>query len=265
MNYIYVLDHGNKYLKPFLGPNPEGKTDSDAYLDEMDVDMLQYQDNVMADAARNAIRFIPVGLNVSETPPTSFNNDLLRYKGKYYTVSDKRIPFLKDKTIDERYFILSLIAIAKKHLHEFPHYDEDSVIPITLLIGLPPDHFMELYDKYEQYFLAHGRECDFLFNDCQFSIKITEVHTYIQAHAAVAPIISDVKRIPRSLVIDMGGYTVDLLALASGAPNTDICTSLEDFGTIQFYTRVKVRFVNNICANATGYLKLYQAELLAGR
>lgn len=242
MNYVYSFDHGNRYIKTLLGPNPEGRVDSDIFLDTMDVEIFQHQAGAdVAREARKAIRFMPVGLAESDTKPTSFENDLLRYNGKYYTASDRRIPYMMDKTIDNRYYILTIMALAKKHLREFPHYREDSVIPVTMLIGLPPDHYMSLYESYENYFLSLGRECDFLFNDIGFSLKIDEVRSYIQAHAAVAPIMSDVRLIPRSLVIDIGGYTVDLLQLVFGKPNTDVCMSLEDFGAIQFYNLINDR------------------------
>lgn len=31
---------------------------------------------------------------------------MIQYKGKYYTLSDQRVPYMRDKTADERYFIL---------------------------------------------------------------------------------------------------------------------------------------------------------------
>lgn len=34
------------------------------------------------------------------------------YRGKYYTLTDQRIPYRRDKTEDERFFILTLFAIA---------------------------------------------------------------------------------------------------------------------------------------------------------
>lgn len=40
--------------------------------------------------------------------------NVLKYGGSYYTLSAQRIPYQKDKTTDERFFILSLFAIAEK-------------------------------------------------------------------------------------------------------------------------------------------------------
>ena len=51
------------------------------------------------------------GLRESDTRPP-FGKDVLFYKGKYYTLTDQRIPYMRDKTADERYFILTLFAVA---------------------------------------------------------------------------------------------------------------------------------------------------------
>ncbi len=45
-------------------------------------------------------------------PPMT--DEILEYGGKFWTLSGKRLSYMKDKTNDERYFILTLIAIAKE-------------------------------------------------------------------------------------------------------------------------------------------------------
>lgn len=40
------------------------------------------------------------GLRESDTKPP-FGKDVLFYKGKYYTLTDQRIPYMRDKTADE--------------------------------------------------------------------------------------------------------------------------------------------------------------------
>lgn len=52
------------------------------------------------------------GLQQSSTRP--FGRDVLEYQDYYYTLSARRIPYQKDKTADERYFILTLFAIANE-------------------------------------------------------------------------------------------------------------------------------------------------------
>jgi len=74
----------------------------------------------------------------------SIGGDVLRYEGKTYTLVDQCLPVLSDKTEDERYFILSLIAIGKELADDAelmrtltPH----DHIKVELLIGLPLQHY----------------------------------------------------------------------------------------------------------------------------
>lgn len=52
------------------------------------------------------------GLQQSLTRPFGQS---LQYRGTYYTLSNERIPFHKDKTEDDRFFALTLIAIAEEN------------------------------------------------------------------------------------------------------------------------------------------------------
>ena len=45
-------------------------------------------------------------------PPLT--DEIIEYAGRYWTLSGKRLNYMRDKTRDERYFILSLFAIAKE-------------------------------------------------------------------------------------------------------------------------------------------------------
>ena len=54
------------------------------------------------------------GLVCSEVRP--FGGETLTYQGKYYTLTDQRIPYRRDKTEDERFFVLTLFAITPQPL-----------------------------------------------------------------------------------------------------------------------------------------------------
>ena len=60
---------------------------------------------------KTASRVFTSGLVESDTRPP-FGDNILFYRGKYYTLSDQRIPYTRDKTEDDRFFILTLFAIA---------------------------------------------------------------------------------------------------------------------------------------------------------
>lgn len=55
----------------------------------------------------------PCGLVRYTSKPGRFmNEDILEYNGVYYTLSETRMPFKADKTVDEDYFILTLFSLA---------------------------------------------------------------------------------------------------------------------------------------------------------
>ena len=43
-----------------------------------------------------------------------FKTDYIGWNGKYYSLTERRISYLRDKTEDDRFFILTLFAIAKE-------------------------------------------------------------------------------------------------------------------------------------------------------
>ena len=47
----------------------------------------------------------------SVRPPMT--DEILEYAGKFWTLTSHRMPYMRDKTQDERFFILTLFAIVK--------------------------------------------------------------------------------------------------------------------------------------------------------
>lgn len=97
----------------------------------------------------------------------------LKYQGKYYTLSEKRIPYQRDKTQDSRnrFWILTLFAIAME-LEQKSQIQPEDVIQVELPIGLPPKHFAELCERYERYFKGDGKVQELCFND---KVYVTEL------------------------------------------------------------------------------------------
>lgn len=66
---------------------------------------------------------------------------ILEYEGKYWTLSGRRLNYMWDKTQDERYFILSLFAIAKE-LENIGYYQAvERVLLLLILEGIQPMMF----------------------------------------------------------------------------------------------------------------------------
>ena len=116
------------------------------------------------------------GLIQSDAP--GFGNDVLQYQGKYYTLTNQRIPYRRDKTEDERFFILSLFAIAYE-IEACGQYT-DNVMKIQLAIGLPPAHFGVQAKKFTQYFMGRGA-VSFRFQGKPFAIYIENTACFPQS------------------------------------------------------------------------------------
>ena len=92
------------------------------------------------------------GVKQSVTRP--FGQNVLRYQNTYYTLSTERIPYRKDKTEDDRFFILTLFALAGEIEARGAYSSE--VQRIQLAVGLPPAHFGAQVERFTQYFRQRG-------------------------------------------------------------------------------------------------------------
>ena len=154
-------------------------------------------------------------------PPLT--EEILEFKGSYWTLSGKRLNYMRDKTQDERYFILTLFAIARTL--EANRVGSD-VQTIQLAVGLPPEHFGILKDNFSSYFKRNS-VIRFAYKNIEYNINIDNVIVFPQAYAAIIPQSSRMINTLRVFIIDIGGYTTDVLLLRNGKPDMQFCRSLE--------------------------------------
>ena len=156
----------------------------------------------------------------SVRPPLA--EHVIEYDGRFWTLTGSRIAYMRDKTKDDRYFILALFAIARELYARggWPPYVE-----ADLAVGLPPEHYSVLRDRFARYFKRQGVK--FVYNNTPFCLTIRRVFFYPQAYAAVVPQSRLLLNTPRLFVIDIGGYTTDVLLLRNGKPDLQFCRSLE--------------------------------------
>ena len=67
----------------------------------------------------------------SVKPPLA--SEIIEYNGSFWTLTGQRISYMRNKTRDERYFILTLFAIARE-LEKAGNFD--SLLDIELAVGL---------------------------------------------------------------------------------------------------------------------------------
>ena len=148
-------------------------------------------------SAMKTVNFVfPSGLIDNPIRPP-VDTEMLEYDGKFWTLSGQRISYMRDKTKDERYWILTLFAIAKeleKSGNTSPMVEADLAVGLPpehyalrqrfAEVGLPPEHYA-LRQRFADYF-KRGR-VNFVYNGAPICLMIRHVFVYPQAYAAVVP------------------------------------------------------------------------------
>lgn len=98
------------------------------------------------------------------------------------------------------------------------------MVDAELAVGLPPEHY-ELRQRFADYFKRGSIQ--FTFNGVPITLVIRQVLVYPQAYAAVVTQARELKESSRTFVIDIGGFTTDVLLLRATRPDMQVCRSLE--------------------------------------
>ena len=150
---------------------------------------------------------------------------------------------MEDKTIDDRYYILTLLGVAKeleKEGIETGIY-EGGTIPIQLLVGLPPGDYGKQIRKFREYFWRQGKAVYFSYKGKPYRIRYESVNVYMQGYSAYILVANQLylQEQPKVLLIDIGGFTVDYLLVRYGVVDRTRIDSLPE-GIIMLYKRIMV-------------------------
>lgn len=173
------------------------------------------------------------GLVDSECKPPL--GEYLYYKGRYYSLTEQRIPYMRDKTLDDRFFILTLFGIAMEASKKLV-VEKNVSLQVDLPIGLPPKHYGALYRKFEDYFKDRGIQ-QFTYKGKSYEIEINNVIAFPQDYAATMTIYPKISEYNKVITADIGGFTLDYLLIRNGKPDLSVCDSLEK-GVITLYNEV---------------------------
>ncbi|QNB47742.1 hypothetical protein BR63_16570 [Thermanaerosceptrum fracticalcis] len=155
----------------------------------------------------------------------------LFYEGRYYAVGERRLRFQQDKTKEQDAFILTLPAIADAMKKAGTTNAE-----IALGVGLPIDSYGTQKEAFRRYFLRDN--ISFLFEGTSYRCRIAECKVFAQGHAALCRYYTRLKDYRSITLVDIGGYTVDVLTLHDFRLDRSSCASLR-MGTITLYSRIQ--------------------------
>lgn len=161
--------------------------------------------------------------------------EFLQYQGRYYSLSEQRIPYMRDKSSDERFFILTLFGIVREAERQGIVL-EDTVLQVQLPIGLPPKHYGALHQKFREYFMNRGRQ-SLIYKGREFQVEIEDAAVFPQDYAAAMTIYPKIADFSKVTTVDIGGFTLDYLLLRGGRPDLSVCDSLEK-GVITLYNMI---------------------------
>ena len=164
----------------------------------------------------------PAGITEYSHEPYTLQNTL-EYGGKYFVCGTGRQPILRNKMENDNYYLLTLAAIAG----EIRHRGENTTCSVRLAAGLPLAGFGREKKSFQEYLLRSPQPVSFKFEGVPYKITIEDVKLFPQGYSAIAIHPELIRNEPSVLLMDIGGWTVDLMRLDNGVPNASTCRSLE--------------------------------------
>ena len=162
------------------------------------------------------------GITAYRYEPYTLQNTL-EYQGKYYVCGTGRQPILRNKMENDNYYLLTLAAIAK----EIQQRGEKRECAVNLGAGLPLAGFGREKKAFREYLLRSSQPVSFKFEGISYQVTIQDVRLFPQGCSAIAVHPELIRGEPSVLLMDVGGWTVDLMRLDNGIPNASTCRSLE--------------------------------------
>lgn len=195
-------------------------------------------------AAMKTARFVfPTGLAAHDYAPY-VSKDVLQYGGKYYVVGSGRQPIQKDKTRTGDYYLLTLAAVAR----ELSARNADPCANVHLAAGLPLSDFGRERDRFRDYLLRNSQPVSFRYENRDYRVAVTEVTLFPQGYAA-ALTRKEFSEWRSLNVIDIGGWTCDLIQVHNRLPDAAANRSLEK-GVIRCVDAVAEKIRSNFGLSA---------------
>ena len=169
----------------------------------------------------------PTGIIRYEYEPYTMQN-VLQYRGEYYVCGTGRQTLVKDKTANDNYYLLTLAALAQ----EIRKRKGERTAKVVLAAGL------------------RKQLIRFLYEGERYEIQIEDVKLFPQGYSALALYPEYLKDEPSVLLVDIGGWTVDLMRLDNAVPNAATCRSLE-LGVIRCMDEIREQVRRNTGLSVT--------------
>ena len=165
-------------------------------------------------AIKTAHCSFPAGLTSYGEHEPYTRQGLLEFGGCFFVCGSGRQPIQRDKTINDNYYLLTLAAIAK----EIRQRGLPPECSVRIAAGLPLTSFGRDKPKFKDYLLRSNQPVNYKFEGVEYSITIEEVAIFPQGYAALMTETGLLQDEPSMLLMDLGGWTVDLMRIDNAIP-----------------------------------------------
>lgn len=165
----------------------------------------------------------PTGITAFETEPI-FTCNILEYNGTYYRIGEGHKEFISDKAMDEDYYLLTLMVVARE-LNVFSIQEAD----VHLAAGLPLTWIRNQREEFRSYLLQNP-EVSYRFNNKDYHILFVGCCLYPQGYPAIVNRLGDLKG--TNLLADIGDGTMNILYISNKKAQKSRCWT-EKFGVNQ--------------------------------
>ena len=178
----------------------------------------------------------PTGITAYDTPP-AFSGGVLEYDGVYYRVGEGHKEFIQDKAVDDDFYILTLMAVAKE-LHIAGVQEAN----VYLAAGLPMKWIRNQREAFYRY-LMRNEEVYFRFDDVDYHVRFDGCDLYPQGYPAILDLLGDFDG--SNLLVDIGNGTMNLLYIEDRRPVESRCWT-EKFGVNQCVIAARNAVLENL-------------------
>lgn len=154
----------------------------------------------------------------------------------FFVCGTGRQPIQRDKTINDNYYLLTLAALAQ----EIRSRGAPAECTVRLAAGLPLTGYGRDKPKFRSYLLRPSQPVQFRYEGVEYSLTIADVQLFPQDFAALMAEPNLLTDEPSLLLMDIGGWTVDLMRIDNALPIEETAHSLE-LGMIRSIDEIRER------------------------
>ena len=159
---------------------------------------------------KTANTITPTGIKAYPTKPI-FGGDILEYAGTYYLIGEGHKEFIADKSMDEDYYILTLMAVARElNLVGLTRAD------VHLVVGLPMTWVRSQRESFRAY-LMRKTDVQYSYAGKEYRVHFVVCTVYPQGYPALYNRLGEMKG--TTMLADIGNGTMNILYLVNGQPS----------------------------------------------